>query len=93
MNKKEGSMSEDSKGYSVDMDKFLSFISYVQNLEETNETWLNLEGAATHLNVSKDTLRSWIKEKDKNNFPAYRVGKLWRFKMAELDKWVKNDGK
>lgn len=73
----------------------VNYMTAMKFLKEfkANETWLNLEEAAMHLNVSKDTLRGWIREREANGFPAYRAGKLWRFKAAELDEWVKRDGK
>lgn len=71
---------------------YMTVMKFLKDFK-ANETWLNLEEAAAHLNVSKDTLRGWIREKDKNGFPAYRAGKLWRFRAAELDEWVKRDGK
>ena len=39
-----------------------------------------------HLGVSKDTIRIWIKKKE---MPAYKIGKQWRFKISEVDQWVK----
>lgn len=40
------------------------------------------------LKVSVDTIRSWIKKDP--NFPAYKVGRLWRFRKTDLDSWVKS---
>lgn len=31
----------------------------------------------------------WI---DQRGMPASKVGKLWRFKTADIDEWVKNGG-
>lgn len=55
--------------------------------ENTNEAWVGVTEAATHLSVTKETIRNWIKKKD---IPAHRVGKLWKFKLSELDEWVKS---
>lgn len=54
--------------------------SYVEN-------WIGIEEAANHLGVNKDTIRNWIK---KTNIPARKIGKLWKFKLSELDEWVKS---
>ena len=43
--------------------------------------------AAAHLGVTKDTIRNWIKRTD---IPAHKIGKLWKFKLSELDEWVKS---
>ena len=50
------------------------------------EAYIGIEDAAEYLGVKPVTLRSWIKKKD--DLPAYRIGKLWRFKRSELDDWV-----
>ncbi len=49
------------------------------------EAWVGINEAATHLGVSKDTVRNWIK---KSNVPAHKVGRLWKFRLTELDEWV-----
>ena len=53
--------------------------------EDFNEPWVSLEQVADHLTVSKDTIRNWIKE---GLLPAYRVGKMYKFKLSEVDQWV-----
>lgn len=54
--------------------------------ETTEEAYIGIEEAAEYLGIKPVTLRSWIKKKD--DLPAYRIGKLWRFKRNELDNWV-----
>ena len=51
----------------------------------TTEKWSSLEEIAEHLGVSKDTIYRWIAKKQ---MPAHKVGKLWKFKISEVDKWV-----
>jgi len=51
----------------------------------TTERWLSLEEIAEHLGVSKDTIYRWIAKKQ---MPANKVGKLWKFKISEVDEWV-----
>lgn len=51
------------------------------------EDWIGIEAAASYLDVTKDTIRNWIKKTD---IPAHRIGKLWKFKRVELDVWVKS---
>ncbi len=53
--------------------------------EKYAECWIGIEEAATHLGVTKDTIRNWIKKTD---IPAHKIGKLWKFKRSELDTWV-----
>lgn len=52
------------------------------------ENWVGIDEAANYLGVNKDTIRNWIK-KD-NGIPAHKIGKLWKFKLSELDEWVKS---
>ena len=52
-----------------------------------NESWISLADAAEHLDVTKDSIRNWIKKTD---IPAHKIGKLWKFKKSELDEWVKS---
>lgn len=54
--------------------------------EDFNEPWVNLEQVADHLTVSKDTIRNWIKE---GLLPAYKVGNMYKFKLSEVDQWVR----
>ena len=50
-----------------------------------NEKWSSIEDLAGHLQVHKDTIRLWIK---KGEIPAHKVGRLWRFKISEVDGWI-----
>lgn len=54
--------------------------------EMISEAYISLEEAADYLGIKPVTLRNWIKSK--KDIPAHRVGKLWKFKRSELDKWV-----
>jgi excisionase family DNA binding protein len=37
--------------------------------------------------VTKDTKRNWIKKVD---IPAHKVGRLCKFKISEVDAWIKS---
>lgn len=54
-----------------------------QNLE--NERLIGLEEVATHLDVSKDTIRVWIK---KGTIPYKKVGRQYKFRLSEVNEWV-----
>ena len=59
-----------------------------KNMAEFEDKWVNLEEAANYLGVNKDTIRNWIRKG--NGIPAHKIGKLWKFKLSELDEWVKS---
>ncbi|WFN90837.1 helix-turn-helix domain-containing protein [Arcanobacterium wilhelmae] len=50
------------------------------------ENWVNLDDVATHLSVSKDTVRNWTKE---GRLPAYKAGKMYKYKLSEVDQWLR----
>lgn len=51
------------------------------------ESWVSLENIAGHLDVSKDTIRAWIK---KDTIPYYKVGRQYKFRVSEVDAWVES---
>ena len=49
------------------------------------EPWVSVDEVAKHLGVAKDSVYRWIEAK---GLPARRVGRLWKFKLSEVDAWV-----
>jgi len=56
---------------------------------EVAEPWVSVEDVALHLGVAKDSVYRWI---DAKGLPAHRIGKLWKFKLSEVDDWVRAEG-
>lgn len=60
----------------------------------TDDRWLSVDEIASYLGVKRDTIYKWIERK---GMPANKVGRLWKFKLDEVDSWVrsgsKNDGR
>jgi len=54
----------------------------------TEERWVGVEDVAAHLGVAKDSVYRWIEQR---KLPAHRVGRLFRFKLSEIDEWVRQD--
>jgi len=50
------------------------------------EKWVNLEDIAEYLSVSKDTVRTWMRE---GKLPVNKAGKRYKFKISEVDEWVR----
>ena len=53
----------------------------------SEEGWVNIGEVAAHLSVGKESIYRWI---DTRDFPARRVGRLFRFRLSEVDEWVKS---
>jgi excisionase family DNA binding protein len=53
------------------------------------EKWVSVDAVAQHLGVAKDSVYRWI---DSRRLPAHRIGRLWKFKLSEVDGWVRGDG-
>jgi excisionase family DNA binding protein len=53
------------------------------------EPWLSADDIAAHLGITKDTVYSWIAERD---MPAHKLGRLWKFQTSEVDIWVRGGG-
>lgn len=53
------------------------------------ESWVSVEEVARHLGIAKDTVYRWIESK---SLPAHRVGRLWKFKISQVDAWIEAGG-
>jgi len=54
-----------------------------------SDRWISLQEVCDYLGVKRHTIIRWI---DQRGMPASKVGKLWRFKTADIDEWVKEGG-
>ena len=54
-----------------------------------SEPWVSVDDVARHLGVAKDTIYRWIEGR---SMLAHRVGRLWKFKLSEVDEWVRAGG-
>lgn len=59
----------------------------MQELKNIPERWYSTKEICAYLGVSRDTLLVWINEKD---MPASKVGRSWKFKLSEIDEWIKS---
>lgn len=53
----------------------------------TIEPWVTLKDVAEHLQVSDETIHRWISGR---SMPAHRAGRVWRFKLSEVDAWIRS---
>jgi excisionase family DNA binding protein len=53
------------------------------------EPWVSVEDVAAHLGVARDSVYRWIEGR---GLPAHKVGRIWKFKLSEVDDWVRAGG-
>ncbi|MCZ6449424.1 MAG: helix-turn-helix domain-containing protein [Deltaproteobacteria bacterium] len=53
------------------------------------DRWLSVDDIAAYLGLKRDTVYRWISER---NMPGHKIGRLWKFRKEEVDKWVKSGG-
>lgn len=56
-------------------------------MDNTIERWLSMKEITQHLGVSRDTVLMWI---DKYQMLASRIGRLWKFKVSDVDTWMRS---
>lgn len=49
------------------------------------EPWVSVEGGAEHSGVTRDPISRCI---DRKHLPAHRAGRLWKFRLFEVNEWV-----
>jgi excisionase family DNA binding protein len=51
-------------------------------LMTTTEPWVSVEDVAKHLGVARDSVYRWIGSR---GLPAHKVGRIWKFKLSQVD--------
>lgn len=69
-------------------DNFINIHEVNKMKEIMNDKWISIEEAAEYMGVKVVTLRKWMR--NGSDIPAHKIGKLWKFKVSELDAWVKS---
>lgn len=47
--------------------------------------WLSVDEVAAYLGVKRETIYKWI---SRRKLPAHKIGRLWKFRVSEIDRWV-----
>jgi excisionase family DNA binding protein len=58
-------------------------------MQEINDHWLSTKELCKYLGVCNNIVHKWIKY---NEMPAYKMGRLWKFKKEQVDAWLKAGG-
>lgn len=58
-------------------------------MEQPIERWYSMKEMTEYLGVSRDTVLNWIADR---NMPATKIGRLWKFKISEVEAWTKSSG-
>jgi len=53
----------------------------------TDDRWLSVDEIAAYLGIRPPTVYKWI---ERRQMPAHKVGRLWKFRTQEIDRWVKS---
>lgn len=57
--------------------------------DQNIEKWSSMDIITDYLGVSRETVLQWINHR---NMPAHKVGRLWKFKISEVDEWIRSGG-
>lgn len=68
------------------LDYYILRESERSNMENNLERWVSMKEITAYLGINRDTVLSWI---EKRGMPAVKVGRLWKFKISEVDAWMK----
>lgn len=52
-------------------------------------TFYTVEQIANIMQVSEDTVRSWLKRKE-NRLPSFRVGREFRIRVRDFETWLQS---
>ena len=54
----------------------------MKKLDLIEDRWLSIKEIAEYLGVRRETIYVYL---EKKNLPGHRIGKFWKFKIAEVD--------
>ena len=59
------------------------------NKNSNVENWVSMSTITEYLDVSRETVLKWISQHD---MPAHKVVRQWKFKVSEVDEWIRSGG-
>lgn len=58
------------------------------SMSKIEKQWISIEELAEYLGISAVTIRFWIRSG--KDIPAVRIGRQWRFRISDIDEWIKS---
>lgn len=58
-------------------------------MNEMNDRWLSVKEICSYMGISSDTVYRCV---ETHEIPVHRMGRLFKFKITEIDAWVKAVG-
>ena len=55
--------------------------------DQNVEKWSSMDTITDYLDISRETILQWINHR---NMPAHKVGRQWKFKISEVDDWIRS---
>ncbi len=57
-------------------------------MSKIEKQWISIEELSEYLGISAVTIRLWIRSG--KDIPAVRIGRQWRFRISDIDEWIKS---
>ena len=57
-------------------------------MSKIEKQWISIEELAEYLGISAVTISFWIRSG--KDIPAVRIGRQWRFRISDIDEWIKS---
>lgn len=58
-----------------------------KKIKEAPKKWMSVTDVAAYLGISYVTVYRLVTEE---KIPSFKIGKLWKFKASDLDKWIES---
>ena len=56
-------------------------------INEKLERWYSMNDVCEYLGITRDTCLTWI---EKRGMPGIKIGRTWKFKISEIDEWMRS---
>lgn len=67
-------------------------MSSLDTRSNSTDRLLTVEGLAELLGVKPSWVYSHVRRRNRDRIPAVRLGKYWRFRLADVQRWLEERG-